>query len=348
VAERDPWLRREPGVGELRVELRRLARRALRRPLLVVGIALAMSLVMVKRRADKPEVWYAEVSFRISEGVRANTTPRPTKEIREYVESVVLSSRNLEAIMRRHGLDLEALDEDAADATAEFKSNFEVWVKRNYFLEDWQDHKSARLTLVFWGGSSEEVRAVLADAADVLVAEETRRRGDFVAAALAENMDVGRVEREQLQRRERRISEIEVALAGNPSPSLAVVLRRELIASQATMSDAHIRLAAVEKSYTDLRVALLLEANQLAVRFEKIDESVTQDVASATLLSLIKLGLVVFLALLPLVVISVGAFDSRIYDLEDVRRLGMVGVGHVPRFAGDDQGSLSARARARG
>jgi hypothetical protein len=39
----------------------------------------------------------------------------------------------------------------------------------------------------------------------------------------------------------------------------------------------------------------------------------------------------------------VGAFDSRIHDLDDVARLGIPVVGHVPRFPGDSVGSLRER-----
>ncbi|MGZ3429721.1 MAG: hypothetical protein ACXVCV_23885, partial [Polyangia bacterium] len=41
--------------------------------------------------------------------------------------------------------------------------------------------------------------------------------------------------------------------------------------------------------------------------------------------------------------IGVGSFDSRIYDLEDVRRLGMPTIGAVRHFDGDNAGALIAR-----
>jgi capsular polysaccharide biosynthesis protein len=42
-------------------------------------------------------------------------------------------------------------------------------------------------------------------------------------------------------------------------------------------------------------------------------------------------------------VLLVGAFDSRVHDIEDVERLGLAVLGHVPGFAGDDVGSLTKR-----
>ena len=42
-----------------------------------------------------------------------------------------------------------------------------------------------------------------------------------------------------------------------------------------------------------------------------------------------------------------GAFDSRVHDTDDVARLGLPVLGHVPGFAGDHVGSLSARGASR-
>jgi hypothetical protein len=42
-----------------------------------------------------------------------------------------------------------------------------------------------------------------------------------------------------------------------------------------------------------------------------------------------------------------GAFDSRVHDSDDVARLGLTVLGHVPGFAGDDVGSLEARGVSR-
>ena len=42
-----------------------------------------------------------------------------------------------------------------------------------------------------------------------------------------------------------------------------------------------------------------------------------------------------------------GAFDSRVHDTDDVTRLGLPVLGHVPGFQGDHVGSLDARGAAR-
>ncbi len=42
-----------------------------------------------------------------------------------------------------------------------------------------------------------------------------------------------------------------------------------------------------------------------------------------------------------------GAFDSRLHDLDDLTRLGIPVLGHVPGFPGDHVGSLETRGALR-
>ena len=54
-------------------------------------------------------------------------------------------------------------------------------------------------------------------------------------------------------------------------------------------------------------------------------------------------GTIVFCGFLPLVALFVGAFDTRVHDEEDVERLGLPILGHLPAFPGDGVGSLRSR-----
>jgi len=52
-----------------------------------------------------------------------------------------------------------------------------------------------------------------------------------------------------------------------------------------------------------------------------------------------------FVLVLPMVVLSVGVFLPQVFDREDVQRLGLRVLGHVPPCPGWDRGSLRARLR---
>jgi hypothetical protein len=62
---------------------------------------------------------------------------------------------------------------------------------------------------------------------------------------------------------------------------------------------------------------------------------------------LLLVAVAAFVLALPLVAVGVGAFDRRVYELDDVRRLGLPTLGAVRRFDGDNAGALVARMRPR-
>lgn len=66
----------------------------------------------------------------------------------------------------------------------------------------------------------------------------------------------------------------------------------------------------------------------------------------ATLLALV--GLLAFVLALPWCAVGVGALDRHVYDLDDVRRLGLPTVGAVRRFDGDNAGALVSRLASDG
>jgi len=46
------------------------------------------------------------------------------------------------------------------------------------------------------------------------------------------------------------------------------------------------------------------------------------------------------------VAVAVGSFDGRIYDADNLRRLGLEPFGHIPSFPGHRVGSLDSRRKA--
>ncbi len=92
-----------------------------------------------------------------------------------------------------------------------------------------------------------------------------------------------------------------------------------------------------------------LEQSQPGLLFEVTDPARAARPGSPRPRELVTLAAILFALLLPLAGIAAGAFDSRIYDAQDVRRLGLEAVGHLDPFPGDNVGTLEARlARDRG
>jgi hypothetical protein len=342
--EPDPWLRREPGFFEWRIELMRLYRRARRRKLATLLLALGIAGAVVTMRVLKNQAYAASVTFRVSEGDQSLSAaaPPPTRELREYVSSIALSGTKIADVMRRHSVSVSRLDKDPVTAVALFREDMLIEVSRNYFIEEWQTNKSARLTITFTSDDAARARAIVNDLAQLVVDDETRRRQETVkaAAATAEGQLAGaRREHDELAQR---LAQVEVK-AAQARAAEAQILKVEAQTLRARLGPARDRLAQAEMVRGDLAMALVAEANQLAVRFERVDESVEAITRAPTPIYLVLLGVLIFVLALPIAIMTIGAFDSRVYDLDDLARLGLTGVGHVPPFRGDGIGSLAER-----
>jgi hypothetical protein len=63
-------------------------------------------------------------------------------------------------------------------------------------------------------------------------------------------------------------------------------------------------------------------------------------------LQLTIIAIFVFVLCVPVAGVGVAAYDLHVYDVEDLRRLGLRPFGHVPRFPGCRNGSLDQRMKS--
>jgi hypothetical protein len=343
----DPWIGSEPGFAEWRQELMRLWHRAKKRKLVVVIVALCMAGAVVLVRWRKQQSFAASVTFRVTEGDSSagpltRLAPPPTKELREYVTSIALSSGKVVEVMKQHGIRNKMVEADPVKAVQLFREDLEVEVSRNYFIEEWQANKSARLTMTYSAGTAQEAQAVVNDLAELVVADEARRRQAQVNAAVASADKTVSVVQREVDARQTRLAQLEQALT-TASAAQKTLIGVEMNNLRAELPQALERLKTAENTRGDLQLSLLAEEQSLSVRFDKVDESIEAVVRDATPAGLALLGLLIFCLSLPIAVMAVGAFDRRVYDLDDVGRLGLIPVGHVPPFRGDGLGTLRQR-----
>ncbi len=349
VAPRAPsdWVAREPGLRTALHELGRFRRRAMAHPVATLVVAALLTGVVVARRARSAPPVRARIVFRVTEGdLDVGTAPRPNRELRAFVNEVAFSNQHLAELARRRGLYAHELKRSPVDAAESFRDDIDVDVWRNYFLEGRANDdpaRSARISISYRSRDPHEAYEVVQDLGRLVVeANQSGRVATARAAAEAAAAAVEAERDEQLARR-RALTASRLRAGARPSPSQ----RLELDDLRAAVEADEERLAAREQRRAQLDLRVGIEERALGVQYQIADAGRPPSRARSRTVELLLLGTSLFAALLPLVAIAFGAFDKRVYDGDDVRRLGLVVVGSVPRFEGDDRAPLRERQRRR-
>ena len=95
------WIAEEDGLRGAWRELVRLARRAASRPVLTLGLTLALSVGMVVRAWRKAPVYESHAVFRVTEGeLDLATASAPNRALKGYIQNVVFSNEALVALLQ--------------------------------------------------------------------------------------------------------------------------------------------------------------------------------------------------------------------------------------------------------
>jgi hypothetical protein len=339
------WTEREPGYAESAHEIQRVFRRARARPILTLAVAFAAVGLLVAAQAKKTPIYRARVILRITESALVGGGRLDKDDIRSYLAKVALSRDRLLAVIDEHGLYAARRARSPEEAIAAFRDALGVSVFQNYFLmqRSYEDQlRSVRVALSYMSMDPEEAVAVAESLAAAVTAFETERRREQGA------LEVERADRHlrdtvsALEERERALAELALRQASASLPDRArLQIEIDHIASSLEAHRILVEQARADKAALELSAAA--EAQNLGMAIEVADIRRPEVAAGSRVTRLAALGVVAFLLVLPLAAIAVGAFDTRVYGVEDVERLGIPAVGHVPGFAGFCRGSLAER-----
>jgi hypothetical protein len=344
------WLDSESELLSWHRELDRLKRRArarLFRTLLLALAGTAALVYMISRRVPLAE---SRILIRVTEGsVLREDEPISSRDLGQFLNDSALSNRNLGQLIDKHKLYPLESARGELYALEELRDHLTLEVYRNYFLESRgynSDVRTARIAIRFLDEDPGVSFAVASDIAQLIIDSETRRREetsrgiasitqkavDSAAATLEERQEELRSKQEALGEARRKDDKEEIS-------ALQVAISR-LTRDVDIQSDV-VRKARENKAHADLKLAL--EGQRINLFYEIVDERPPPPPQAGKEIRLAMIGLAAFLIILPLCAIAVGAFDSRIHDMEDVQRLGLEVVGHVPRFPGFGIGAMRAR-----
>lgn len=346
---RPDWVeveRLQPGVWR---ELIRLRRRAFSRWPRTVGLTLALTALVLLFAGTRPRAYASRVAFRVTEGGADSAAgPSTNGKLREYVQQVVFSNQRLQAVIKEHGLYPSLAMRDISLAVESMRDDIEVEVWRNYFgaprsADD--PTRSARIAITFHAVKAQVAYDVTRELGKLITEHERGSRLQQAEAALRQADAEADSARELLAHRKRDLVEKELQREAARTPAEGLLRMVEIRNLEKAIPRANRLADAAERKRQQAYMRLQLEKHALGLRWEMIDPGRIEPQGMSRALQLTILAIVLVLLTLPLCVVAVGAFDSRVYDLDDLRRLGLIPVGAVRHFGGDNVGALVERLR---
>jgi hypothetical protein len=329
-------------------EMRRLWRRARRRFWRPLLLTLLITGGVVGMRARKQRVYLSRIAFRITESdLDAETAPRTVGSLRDYVAQVCFSNQRLLSVIRAHDLYPSPMRRgDEAMAVEAMRDDVEVEVWRNFFaLPRSPDDpgRSARMAISYQGRDRTVVYDVVRDLARLITEEEETSRIAQAEGALNDAEDRVRQARALAQEKHHDLVVKQVALTNARVAAERARLDIEQVSLSRQARSADDEVLAAEKMRQAVWLRLQLEKKRLGLQFELVDGGRVAPVGLSKKKLLLMVAIVVFVFTLPLAMLGVGALDDRVYEIEDVQRLGLTALGALPRFGGDNRGALVER-----
>jgi capsular polysaccharide biosynthesis protein len=340
----------EPTRLGLIAEVQRIRRRTIARPLPVIALALFVTGVLAYRITTHKAAQEAKVVLVLSQGLMSgHSSGLPVEELKDYVTSVLMPNAKLAQLIERRDLYKLRKKLGMEFAIEELRSQTEVEVWKNTFVSDYEsDVHSARIGITVADTDPDKAYNLAHDMATIVIETSAEQRADQTKKLTADIASF----RAQL---EKRIADIETAMSKNERDVRdARALGHEDRAETLDLGLAQLRTEQESASHSLELIAQSRDANAdqiaaagLDVTIDIVDEIKPRESDHRSFVIAMVIVVIAFGAALGSALI-VGAFDARVHDTDDVERLGLTVLGHLPRFPGDEVGSLEARGALRG
>jgi capsular polysaccharide biosynthesis protein len=351
----DGWYEsEEPTRLGMVTELQRIRRRTSVYPIPIILIAALITAGITYKIATKPRIYEADVVLALSEGAMTRqhkASGIPFGELKGYVSSVLMPDAKLMELIEKRNL--HRLRKKFGDqyALTELREQVEITIWKNSFAyfdaEDTWAAKSARIGITVLEGDPDLAYDIAHDLASIViqsheeqrmkVSEGLARDVKAMRKALYERLDPIRdaiAQKQSEERAARAAGNYALVAALEVDLSTLVAERKNITTQLETIAHSPDSIAdQVTKAGLDTTLTVVEER-----RPERHEQSTFVLIIVVVVVGTgVLIGTAVFL----------GAFDSRIHDTDDVSRLGLPVLGHVPGFPGDAVGSLGARGAVR-
>jgi hypothetical protein len=349
----DVWYEsEEPTRVGMKAEIQRIARRTRARPIPVLLLATLVTGLITFRFATHRAPLEAESVLALTEGsLSTHRTTIPVDQLRAYVTSVLMPDAKLLELIERRDLYPSRRKLGNDYALEELRGEIEVQIWKNEFIafdDGTPVSRSARIGITYADVDPDLAIGIAHDLAGVVIsaaAEQRRAVADGVAAEVTLFREgVTR----QLADLAAETSAKEVALeearkANDTKRVAALELELGNLARDHKRATTQLTSAAT----TQDAIADRISAAGLDMSVDVVEEHRPERPEHSSFV-LIMIACVVGVVALIGSALVLGAFDARVHDTDDVARLGLPVLGHVPGFAGDHVGSLAARGALRG
>jgi hypothetical protein len=333
-------------------ELQRIKRRCIVRPIPVLLLATLITAAVTFKFAKKPRLFEARVVLAMVEGsLSSKSSTIPFDTLKEYVAQVLLPDGKLLDVIEKHNLYPLRKKLGAQYAIDELRSQIEIEIWKNSFVfyddADANAQKSARVGITVADNDPDLAYVIAKDLADIAIASHEKAQKE-VSDALSKEMTsmresmAQRLEDLANQRATREAALEDARRKFNNTVAAAQFI--ELAAITAEEKKLNAEFSAIVSSpdaLADRVTAAGLDTRLSIVEERHPEKSEPSGLVLAMIIVVIGTGALLGSALI------VGAFDSRVHEVDDVTRLGLPVLGHVPGFQGDDVGSLEARGATR-
>jgi capsular polysaccharide biosynthesis protein len=347
----DEWYESEESTRKgMRQELQRIKRRTLVRPLFVILSALVITGGLTYKLATKKGHYQAEVVLAIREGSLLSEDKRtglPVGELKEFVSSVLLPDAKLAELIEHRNLYRLRKKLGMPWAINELREQLEIEVWRNSFAyydpENPNREASARVGLTVTDEDPDSAFLLASDLAQIVKDSVRDHRQEVANKIAAQIAHVREGTQQRLADLELARSEkmVQIATARKEGkPALAQALEMQLLKIDDQQKDGEKTLAEIAASPEAIADRIAEAGLDLIVEIvaeKRPDRPESKGLLIAMIALVIGVGSLLGSALV------LGAFDSRVHDTDDVERLGLPVLGHVPGFPGDTVGSLEAR-----
>ncbi|MEZ4369893.1 MAG: hypothetical protein R3B07_03680 [Polyangiaceae bacterium] len=343
------WIDDEPGWADAKQELRCVYARLRVRWKLALLITCVITVLGIGYRARKQRTFESTVVMRVTEvDLDMSTAPPTSNQLQQHLSEVALSRRVLLKLINDNKLYPSEYHIDPNLAIERFREDIELYVVSNYFARERYSEdppRSARIAITYIGVDPEQTLAVVRQLGKQVETEQqgARQSVSLEAAHTAEQaLDILRAQLLKARQREATLKLDLPRLEGSEQEESKLELIR--LASQIEELQRNIKIH-TERG-TDFELRSQFEGEAMGLRFEVVDPGKQSRVILTNREVLAIFGISCFLFVFPVAAVGVGTFDSRVRDVNSLKRLGLEPFGHVPTFQGIDRGSFVARTKA--